>query len=204
MLKKISFLLLLFSVIAKADIQSHQQYYPFLSKGFNIHNYQLCKKFIQSCPVDIFPEPSCVEKIFQTKQVCQQFAKLTDVIGTQFITVKQIAKFFLITQTFPGDGQNSYYLLSKGYLIDTSIDPRNLDLNLGKKYKKNSFFIVNWDEPHYQKNKQGSQSFLAQLRITEGCLACPSIAIAEIEFQFNKKGDYLFTKLKSFKLISDP
>lgn len=202
MLKKIFYLLLLFSVIAKADIKSHQQYYSFLSKRFNIHNYQLCNKFIHSCPIDIFPDLNCVEKILQSKEVCQQFARLTDAIGDQLITVKQIANFFLITQTFPGDGQNNFYILSNGYLIKAYIDPRKLDISLDKKYKKTSFFIVNWGEPKYKKNKEGSHSFLTKLRITDGCLACPSIAFATIEFQFNKKGDYLGPKLKSFKLTS--
>ncbi len=202
MLKKIVYLLWLFSVVAKADIKSHQQYYSFL-QDFNIHKYQQCKQLIQSCPGGVFADVNCVKKILQTKEVCQQFAKLTEVVSDQPITVKQIAKFYLITQNFLGDGQYSYYVLSNGYLIETYIDPRDLDASLEKKYKKNSFFIVNWGEPRYQKNTDGSQNFLAKFRITDRCLACPSIAFAIIEFKFNKRGDYLGPKLKSFKLTSD-
>lgn len=202
MLKKIIYLLWLFSVVAKADFKSHEQYYSFL-QNFNIHKYQQCNKLILSCPVNPFPDADCVEKIVQTKEVCQQFAKLTDVVGDRLITVKQIAKFSLITETFFGDGQNNYYILNKGYLIRTYIDPRDLDANLDKKYKKTSFFIVNWGEPRYQKNTDGSQNFLAKFRITDGCLACPTIAFATIEFRFSKIGDYLGPKLKSFKLTSD-
>jgi len=202
MLKNFVYLLFLFSVVAKAEIK-HEKYYSFLSQGFNIHNYQQCNKLIQSCPVDIFPDGDCVEKILQTKEVCQQFAKLTDALGTTFITIKQIADFSLITEELLADGQNSYYILSNGYLINTNIDPRELDASLAKKYKKTSFFIANWGEPQYQKHKEGSQSFLAELKITEGCLACPSIALATIEFKFSKIGDYLGPQLKKFQLTSN-
>lgn len=203
MFKKIAYLLFLFSALAKADIKSHEHYYSFLSQGFNMNNYQQCNKLIQSCPADIFPDASCVEKIFQTKNVCQQFRKLTDIIGKTLITVKQIASFSLITENFPADGQNNYYILSKGYLIDTNIDPRELDASLAKKYKKTPFFIVNWGEPQYQNNKKGLQSFMVVLDVTDHCLACPRIALATIEFKFNNIGDYLGPQLKSFKLASD-
>lgn len=203
MLKKIVYLLWLFSAVAKADIKSHEQYYSFLSQGFNFHNYQQCNKLILSCPGDAFPDADCVEKILQTKEVCQQFAKLTGVVGDQFITVKQFGKFSLIIQTFFGDGQNSYYILSNGYLIKIYVDPRDLDASLKKKYKNTAFFIVNWGEPRYQKNTDGSKNFLAKFFINDGCLACPSIAFATIEFRFSKIGDYLGPKLKSFKLTSD-
>lgn len=152
-----------FSVVAKADIKSREQYYSFLSQGFNIHKYQQCNKFIQSCPIDVFPDADCIEKILKTKEVCQQFAKLTDLVGDRLFTVKQIGKFSLITETFPGDGQNSYYVLSKGYLIKTYIDPRDLDASL-EKYKKAAFFIVNWGEPQYQKNRGGHKIFLLNLK----------------------------------------
>lgn len=203
MFKKVIYLLFLFSVVAKADIKSHEPYYPFLSKGFNIHNYQRCHHLIQSCPVSIFPDARCLKKVLQTNQVCQQFAKLTDALDNPLITVKQIANFSLITENFPADGQNSYYILSKGYLINTNVDPRELDVNLTKKYKKTSFFIVNVDEPPYQKNKDGSQSFLAKLKITKDCLACTNIAFAIIEFKFNQFDDFIDTQLKSFQLISN-
>ncbi len=203
MIKKMVYLLFLFSIVAKADIKSHERYYAFLSQGFNIHNYQQCDKLIQSCPIDIFPDANCVEKIFQTKDVCQQFRKLTDILDSTLITVKQIADFSLITEEFVADGQNNYYILSKGYLINTNVDPRELDVSLAKKYKKTPFFIVNWGEPQYQKNRDGSQSFLAQLKITDGCLACSSIALATIEFKFNQSGNFIDRKLKDFQLITD-
>ena len=64
-----------------------------------------------------------------------------------------------------------------------------------------AFFLLG--EPQYQKNKDGSQSFLAQLKITDGCLACSSIALATIEFKFNQSGNFIRRKLKSFQLITD-
>ncbi len=200
MFKKIFYLLFLFSVVAKADIKSHEQYYSFLSQGFNIHNYQQCHKLIQSCLVDVFPDANCIEKILQTKEVCQQFRKLKQVLNSTSITVKQIADFSLITEIFLADGQKNYYILSKGHLITTDIDPRELDVNLAKKYKETPFFIVNYAEPRYQLNKNGTQSFLVTLKITDGCLACPRIALATIEFKFSKIGDYLILQLKKFKL----
>lgn len=203
MLKKIAYLLWLFSAIAKADIKSQESYYSFLNQGFNIHKYQQCNKLIQSCPKNAFPDTDCVKKILQSKEVCQQFAKLTDIVGNWLITVKQIADFFLITETFPGDDQNSYYILSKGYLVKIYVDPRDLEPSLAKKYKKTSFFILNWGEPWYQQNTDGSKIFLAKFKITDGCLACPNIAFATIEFRFSRLGDYLGPKLKSFKLTSD-
>lgn len=203
MFKKIVYLLFFFSVMAKADIPPHGQYYSFLNQGFNIHNYQQCNKLMQSCPVDIFPDARCLKKVLQTHSVCRQLAQLTDVLDTPFITVKQIANFSLITENFPADGQSSYTILSKGYLINTNIDPRELDVSLAKKYKTTSFFIVNWDEPKYQKNKDESQSFLAKIKITKACLACSSIAFATIEFKFNQSGDYLGPQLKNFQLTSD-
>ncbi|MEN9917241.1 MAG: hypothetical protein RLY40_1173 [Pseudomonadota bacterium] len=203
MLKKIVYLFCLFSVAAQADIKSHESYYSFLSQGFNIHKYQQCKQLIQSCRRDVFPDADCVEKMLQTKEACQQFAKLTSLLGSWFISVKQIANFSLITETFPGDGQRSYTILSNGHLINVYADPRDLDASLEKKYKKTSFFIVNWGEPKFQKNRDGSQNFLAKFKITDGCLACPSIAFATIEFRFSEIGNYLGPKLKSFKLTSD-
>ncbi|MES2998614.1 MAG: hypothetical protein V4700_04755 [Pseudomonadota bacterium] len=204
--KKICFLLLLFSALAKADINTKNNYYPFLAQGFNISHYQKCQSLIRQCPSEgIFPIPSCVKRVVNENKACWQFAKLLKIVDASPTTLsaKQVKEFTILDLLYTADGQHEYYILSKGNLWNTNIDPRSLSKVIAKQYKQASFFIVNWGEPKYHTNPDGSQRFTAVFRITDGCLACPVIAWPVLTFNFTKEGRFLGARLKNFKLDSE-
>lgn len=76
--------------------------------------------------------------------------------------------------------------------------------DFAKKYQQASFFIVNWNEPGYSINKDGSHKFTVVLKITEDCLACPTIGWATLGFNFSKEGVLLGIKLDKFNSGSKP
>ena len=86
----------------------------------------------------IFPKESCAMQTLRDNKICWQFKKLAQALDfspTQLFA-KQLAGFTIIDMFFAADGQYNYYIISKGYLIDTSIDPRKLSTVLAKKYQK--------------------------------------------------------------------
>lgn len=205
--KKFGFLLLLLPLFAKADNLPKNNYYPFLKQGFNISSYQKCRTLIRKCPLEgVFPALSCVNKIVGENRVCAQFAKVVDIVSADLTTLlaKQVKGFTLFDVLYTADGQHEYYILSKGHLINTNSDPRSLSDVFAKQYKTTSLFIVNWGEPKYHVNPDGSQHFTTVLKITEGCLACPIIGWATLAFNFTKKGNFLSIKLIHFKPNSLP
>lgn len=198
--QKFCFSLLFFPILAMADINTGRNYYPFLAQGFNITNYQKCMRLTWQCPLQgNFPDESCIMQIMHANKVCEQLEKLSQMLPFT-PTAKQVKGFTVLDLFYIGDGQHAYYIISKGSLINTTIDPRTLNKVLAKKYKKVSFFIVNWAEPKYHVNPDGSQRFTVILRINKDCLACSVIGWATLAFNFTKEGHFLGAKLKDFKL----
>lgn len=198
----ILFLPLAFPAMLRAGIASQCKYPDFLSSGFNINNYNQCYKLISQCPSNgLLRDKTCVDKIVSTIPVCQQFGKLAQErkIPANQISAKQMGNFTIINVTFPADGQNSYYIISpNGCFINTNIDPRKLDKSLNENYQKTNFMIVNWGEPSYQRNTDGTQTIRVTLKITDTCIACPLIGYAVINFDFDDYGKLLNQNLVSF------
>lgn len=201
----IVFLFILFSLPVTAEnLNATNHYYPFLAQGFDINSYQQCKDLLNKCPVENFlPTQGCIKQILGTKKACIQLGKISQIL-TNIPIAKQVKAFTVFDSSHIGDGQHEYYILSKGNLFTTAIDPRLLDKDFASKYKQASFFIVNWSEPSYSVNADGSQKFTALLRITKDCLACPIIGWATLGFNFTKEGALLGIKLDHFKSGSKP
>lgn len=186
------------------DINSISHYYSFLSQGLDINAYQKCRDLLNKCPTDNFlPDQQCTKHILRTERVCTQLDKLTQIL-TNTPIAKQVKIFTVLDSYHNGDGQHEYYILSKGKLFATTIDPRILNKDFAKKYQQASFFIVNWNEPGYSINKDGSHKFTVVLKITEDCLACPTIGWATLGFNFSKEGVLLGIKLDKFNSGSKP
>jgi hypothetical protein len=203
MIKNFLILLFLFPLqVNAANIKSASNYYPFLAQGFDITSYQKCKDLFEQCPVDgSSQDKACIRQILRTKKICNQLEKISQIL-TFIPTAKQVEAFTIFDLYYSGDGQHEYYILSKGNLLATTIDPRTLNKDFARKYRHTSFFIVNWSEPNYYVNADGSQKLTVVLKITEGCLACSLIGWATLGFNFTKEGVLLGIELEHFKLGS--
>lgn len=195
--------LLLFIVSVSANaLQPTCKKYSFLSGGFNIDNYKTCRALIQKCPTNgVLPETVCVNRVIVNNKVCNQFRSLAKALEmpVSVITVRKKSNYRIVNVTYIADGQHQYYLISpKGCMINTKIDPREIDKALAEKYKDTKFLVVNWRQPIYKKTADGV-TFLVPLRITDTCLACKVIGFATIKYKFDKKGNFLKASLDKFK-----
>ena len=173
-----------------------------LGTTLNFANYQQCSALLKNCPKQgAFYQPSCIQQVVSKNPICQQLNTLANQLNTtpDAISVNKINNIQVITVQFFADGQYKYYLLTpQNNLIDTAVDPRNLDSTLAKKYVKSNFMITSSGVPVPHVNKDGSQNFNVSLRITNGCLACPVIGIANTQFRFDTQGKLSVTRLVSF------
>lgn len=198
-------LLMLFPLFAAAaDSTAICNKPSFLKPGFNLNDYNLCKQHISSeCPnKGMFPDETCVSKVLKENSVCKQLNMLAQTINMppSAVNAKAVANFTLIDAAFTADGQHQYYIISRdGCLVNTLVDPRNLDKALAKRYQKNSFVIVTWKEPTYQRLANGEQIFTAIFKVTDGCIACSIVGWAKVEFHFSKNDALTKTVLVSFK-----
>jgi hypothetical protein len=197
--KIIIFLVLCPLHLNAADIKSKNNDYPFLAQGFDITFYQKCKDLIAKFPVDHFyHDKLLISKVSRTQKVCNQLENISQTFAV-IPAAKQVKAFTIFDLYHSGDSQHEYYILSKVNLLATAVDPRTLNTDLAKKYNKTSFFIVNWSEPQYYVNVDGSQKFTVVLKITESCLACPIIGWATLGFNFTKEGVLRGIELERFQ-----
>ncbi|QLH42640.1 MAG: hypothetical protein HWD59_07915 [Coxiellaceae bacterium] len=194
--------LILFSTAALADTNQLCKPTPFLNPGFDFKAFAQCQKFINKCPhMGAIVNETCVNKQVKKQSVCsqaQQLAKTLNVSVSQ-LTATQVNQLTQFTVVFPADGQQQFYLLTPEHcVIDTVIDPRKLDSNLAKQYKDKSFMMTTWGKPQYHTNADGSQSVDILLKITDQCVACPTLGWATLEFTTAKDGSFLQARLKNF------
>lgn len=176
--------------------------YEFLRQGFNWDNYENCQKLIHQCPrKGLFPDISCVMQVAKESPVCSQFRILSEVLGgdPSVITAEAKGPFAVVDHAFAADGQHGYYILSpQGCILDTNVDPFNLNAALKEHYEHVQVVIVNWDKPQFESLSDGTQSFTVLLKVTKNCLACEVIGWAKIRFDFTKDGEFIKTNILSF------
>jgi hypothetical protein len=202
-LKAVPFLIFSLPVLSAASSPVQCKNYGFLKQGFHLNDYTNCQSLIHQCPKQgLLPDQACVKQVIEKHQSCYQLKALSAAINGDPATIsaEPMAKFTIIDQVFIADGQHSYYLISpQGCLVNTNIDPRVLSPSLKKQYKNTEFMHVNWDKPTSQNHPNGSQSFIATLKVTDTCLACKVIGWAKIRFDFAKNGILIKTSLESFR-----
>lgn len=177
--------------------------YLFLKRGFYMNDYKICQESLKQCPLNgDMPDLACIDAIAKNNRACHQLDKLSKVINGNPSTLSAVSagRFAIIDQILPADGQHSFYIISpRGCLVETNIDPRELDRSLLRKYRRKDLMTVNWESPKRHINTDGSQSFTALLKITDTCVACEVIGWAKIRFDFDKKGELIQTELESFR-----
>lgn len=193
----------MFSILSFANMQPGSHHYSFLAHGLNLNNYQLCLAKIQDCPLDQqFRNEKCVNRVLKSHHFCNQLRQLAHAINVSAsqLSIRVMGPFKILQINFPADGQDQYYILTPtGYLINTLVDPRKLNQALKNEFKDSNFLILNTREPQYQVNANGSHTFTSILRIADTCLACKTIGMATIKFNFNKANRLENIKLEKFE-----
>ncbi len=173
-----------------------------LNVGLNEKDYEDCSDKMNACPkTATLEDKSCVSEVVKKEKSCKQLVKIAQLINVDpnMISIKQKSHFSMINVSFAADGGHTYYILSpRGCLINTMVDPRDINSGIKKRYSKMDLYIDNNGEPSYT-NKRGIQRFSAAIQAKKQCRACDVIANAQINFDFNKDGKWLRTTLNQFK-----
>lgn len=176
--------------------------HPFLKKGFNMSNYNSCRIRIQQCPSQgPVPENSCVDQVVKQHSVCNQLKILGELLHADpsALTIEKQGSFALIDHFFTADGHHNYLIITPlGCIIDTNIDPINLNSSLKEQYKHLQLVFVNWSKPVFQSKIDKTQYFTVLIRVTKNCLACQIIGWAKVSFVFNHSGNLKNIVLESF------
>lgn len=174
---------------------------PFLNSGFDLKKYKACTTLMNQCPAaGALPSPSCAKEISK-EPACQQLNKLAQAVNADLnqISTKQDGPFTLVDIYFPADGQNHYYIVTPQHcLIDTVVDLKKLNQKLAQQYPKTAFMTLNWDEPRYRIESDGTHNFYAHLVVTDTCVACKVLGYAKLKFNFAKQGNLIGVHLLEF------
>ncbi len=173
-----------------------------LSHGINLTAYQQCVTKITRCPKNgVFLDGTCVNKMTEQEASCQQLGEIAKEINVSadFLHLQQQDGFTIIDALFPADGGHLYALLSPhGCLIDTVVDPRDLNPTVKKQYATKDFFLEAKDKPNYLLKPNGTQQFTIDILVKNQCRACELIGTAKIAFDFSKDGKWMKTEMLSF------
>lgn len=174
----------------------------FLKPSFMINNAEKCQLLLSKCPLQNgSPDPLCIKKTINANKICYQLNMLAKFIHASpfFIKLQAINNFILVDQKFIADNQDSYYLITpRNCLINTKVDPRNLNAELEKQYKNTAFVIMNWSKPEISITKEGVYQVSSTLKINKACLACGTVGFAEIHFYFSAQGKLSHVSLVRF------
>lgn len=199
---------LLLPLFAIANVNFPCKKLSFLKNGLDLADLNKCHNLLKNCPANgPFPNQNCVKQIVARNPICYQLNQLSKYLNgsPSTISASPINRYTLIDQFFPADGQNSYYVITpQNCLINTKIDPRNLDPKLRKAYKNTPFIIVNFQKPNFVRRSNGRERMFATLKITKTCLACEVIGYARIQFDFDNKGRLVNITLDPKKLMHHP
>lgn len=193
------------NVIAEenSNIPSYLHKYDFLSTGFDMKSYQQCKTLIaNSCPSKS-PIPDCAKELVK-KQSCLQLNQLSKAISSEmpFISVmKTQGKVLLVSQSFIADGQTEYSIItSTNQLLDTNINPLELDASLKQKYQKTSLLPVHSGEPKIKFSKSKHQQIIIfPMKAHENCLACKIAMSYDLQFTFNQEGKFNSVSIRNIQ-----
>ena len=183
--------------------------------GLNISQIKNCEKYYaKACPVRNgkmdFQQWPCIEKKMAKDKSCVQASKIRQLTGYPAIKFKQYGSVTVFTFTTIADGIDIFYMVdTKGQLIplNTTMDlsKNNHYAALKKKYPDIALtgFLywtkVNEDlfpKTHILPNKNQQLIFRQELRSPD-CVACATVGIVEMAYEFNPKGVYLQSKALS-------
>lgn len=178
-----------------------------LETGLNLNAWQACQQQIRQClnegPWRATP---CVDPLLKTSSNCQQLALLAKQlqVDPQQISINQLGPYHLVDAFFPADGQHRYYLLnSRGRLFSTALDPRQLDHDLAERYPSQNFLVLNDGPPVLAIRANGAKILKVALRIQDGCMACRTLARAELAFSVRQPHGAPERSVESFVLQPD-
>lgn len=177
------------------------QVYAVLNKPFDLTEYNRCQQALAACPrAGVVAGATCVKRVVKKNNTCRQVAKLAtklDVLPSM-IFVKRLQSVFVLNQASLADGQDHYYLLFDGKLLNTLVDPRQLDKALAKAYQGKDWLLVSWGEPLSRTKADGSYVISTLLKITDTCLACEVVGWAMVDFSFAANNVYTGVVLQRF------
>lgn len=197
------FLMLLFSTVTMAsdDTKPYLSYHSSLSPKFSVDNYKTCNLLLKSCPTEgMFRKKSCVGAVLRNNKVCTQFKKLSEILDTQptLLNIKNIGNLTIVNSPTIADGQDHYYIMANGVLINMNIDPRILSRSLRARYNKKTWITVNWGKPIYKVTSNNTKTVTVTVRVSDTCLACSIIGFAKIQFNFTKTNRLINVELITF------
>ncbi|MBY0377380.1 MAG: hypothetical protein K2Q33_02295, partial [Gammaproteobacteria bacterium] len=100
---------------------------------------------------------------------------------------------------YPADGQFQYYIISpKGQIIDTRMDPRQYSSILKMQYPNKDLIISNVDPIQFKGKVDKPMTFIATVKVSDGCVACAILGYATSRFIFKKNGELQTIRLISF------
>jgi len=173
-----------------------------LNKSINMTAYHQCVSKINQCPKNgPYLDGTCVKKQVEQDASCQELSQLAQHlnVSADLIYLQQEARFTVIDAVFPADGGHLYALLSPdGCLIDTVVDPRDLNASIKKEYANKDFYLEAKDKPAYIHQSNGNQQFTADIIVKNQCRACEVIGTAKVAFTYTKNGKWIKTELLSF------
>jgi hypothetical protein len=176
------------------------QHYDYLNGGFNLDDFNQCRFLVKRCVVPkghLFPDQTCIDKVLESNQCCQQAKKLLVTIDFYYngLSAEKYENYTLINATSVADGQSDYYIVTQsGYLVNTMIDPVSFNPELSKNSKVKTDIIVNFNKP-IQKITKDHDIFTAILSARE-CVACQTNLCAKVDFVFSKSGDPLDLQIR--------
>jgi hypothetical protein len=173
----------------------------FLKNGLDVATYKRCDAAIDACPQEqSLRLNQCVKKVIKTSD-CKQLKPLVEKIkgALGFVDAEEVDHLALITQRYLADGQSHYYIISPtGCMVDMSTDPRTIDKNLEKRFKKMDLMVTMSEKPTIQSNPNGAQRVSAPITLTKGCKACEVVGKATLQFDFSPKGKLVKTEVVNF------
>lgn len=198
MFKKIIFTILVFFA-ASIDNAAQSECQHQLTKPFDAKSFQACQQLIKSCiTTGPLPDQTCAANQIKQHSICQQsdeLASLLDVDVSQLKLTKIVQQFVLVKSTYPADGAETYSIITpKRCVINTVIEPRDIDKSFMPKYKKEDFYTENKGEPTITTNKM-NVIFSVPLVMHKQCRACEIIAKPTIVFKFTEQGNLISTRL---------
>ncbi|EKD72286.1 MAG: hypothetical protein ACD_45C00716G0003 [uncultured bacterium] len=199
-------LLILLPTISTASIPCKTL--PSISKGFNFIHYQQCYRLLHRCPTqpnNPLLDETCVTNIIKKNQFCTQLRDLSRLLETDpdYITVHMYTrKFAIMSVLSPADGDETYYILTpQNCVMQTIIDPQNLDVSLKKRYKnkKSYFYTQSNGKPKLQINANGNITIRVPIKVTKECRACSTLLEGMIQYNFTKEGTLIKASVQNIK-----
>ena len=182
-------------------------YPPALQLGWDISAFEQCDQAIHRCPLTgMYLDEKCMHEKLKQKS-CTQLSALTKLLDLKadMFTAKKVKDFTQITVNYPGDGGIQYYLLSsKGCLLDTSVNPSNINKKFKKEFAKVDLLNEVNGEPVYSVLPGSGKRFTVKIDGHRQCRACEIVVKATVAFDFTKDNVWKRATLLGFASAEKP